>query len=185
MADVDREEWVPKPASGTPARGSWPPFQPGHELSTRHGAYSPRRVDPLAAELVDLVLADPTCAYLQAARWRAGLWAWARAEARVQLLTEWLADHGEGVDSDGSIAPALTALRMWEVRASNARSRLGLDPLSAARLGRDVTAAQVDMARLLSGLDDPPGAAGVQVVRVDGEAEGGGDSESGAESESG
>jgi hypothetical protein len=42
------------------ARGySWPPFEPGHTLSTRHGAYSPRRVEPLAAELVELALADP------------------------------------------------------------------------------------------------------------------------------
>jgi hypothetical protein len=73
----------------------------------------------------------------------------------VQLLTEWLADHGEGVDEVGNVAPVLGALRLWEVRAANCRSRLGLDPLSAARLGRDVTAAQVDMARLLSGVVEP------------------------------
>jgi len=139
-----------------PARGySWPPFEQNNQVSVRHGAYSPRRVDPLARELVDITLADPKCTYLAAPRWRPGVWAWARAEARVQLLTEWLADHGEGVDDEGNVAPVLAALRLWEVRAANARSRLGLDPLSAARLGRDVTAAEIDMARLLSGVVGP------------------------------
>jgi hypothetical protein len=37
-----------------------PPFEPGNQLATTyHGAYSPRRVDPLAAELVAVVLDDP------------------------------------------------------------------------------------------------------------------------------
>jgi hypothetical protein len=139
------------------ARPDWqrPPFEPGNEVAVRHGAYSPRRVDPLARELVDQALADEALAYLRAPRWRAGVWAWARAEARVQLLTEWLADHREGVDELGTVAPVLGALLRWEVRASNARTWLGLDPLSAARLGRDVTATSVDMARLLSGLHAP------------------------------
>src|SRR5438874_771269 len=42
---------------GEAARGySWPQFPPGHTLTLRHGAKSPRRVDPLAAELVARVL---------------------------------------------------------------------------------------------------------------------------------
>ena len=55
------------------------PFRPGNLVALRHGAYSPRRVEPLAQELVDVVLADPSTACLQAARWRPAVWAWARA----------------------------------------------------------------------------------------------------------
>jgi hypothetical protein len=54
---------------GVPARNySWPPFAKNHELSARHGARSPRRVDPLASELVGQLLADDDVAYLPAAR---------------------------------------------------------------------------------------------------------------------
>ncbi|MGH3679892.1 MAG: hypothetical protein ACRDT2_06500 [Natronosporangium sp.] len=152
--EVDRGGY--RPPSGLPARGySWEPFTDGNTVAQRHGAYSPRRVEPRAAELVDQVLADPGTAYLQASRWRAAVWAWARAETRVELLTEYLADHvgGAGLDAEGDISPALRALGKWESIALHHRSRLGLDPLSAARLGRDTAAGAVDMARLLSGLD--------------------------------
>lgn len=154
-AEVDRTGY--RPASGMPARGySWEPFQPGNLVPLRHGAYSPRRVEPLAQELVDVVLADPSTAYLQAARWRPAVWAWARAEARCQLLGEWLMDRADpaGLDEAGDITPALRALSKWESIALHHRGRLGLDPLSAARLGRDQAASAVDMARLLSGLAD-------------------------------
>jgi hypothetical protein len=41
-----------------------PPFAPGNEVAaTYHGAYSPRRVDPLAAELVAVVLDDPQASH--------------------------------------------------------------------------------------------------------------------------
>jgi len=140
-------EWVPA------FPGQRPPFAPGHELSTKHGAYSPRRVDPLAAELVDTLLADPDLAYLTAPSYRPAVLAWARAEAQVQLLDEHLAELGTSPDfGDKRVAAAYTAHHRAETRADNARRRLGLDPLSRARLGRDITqgAVQADLARLLS-----------------------------------
>jgi len=144
MGDV--EGWTPE------FDGQRPPFppgndlgvklQPGHELSTRHGAYSPRRVEPLAAELVDQVLDDPDIPYLQMPSYRLAVWAWARAEAQVQLLTEYLADRagesGVGDLDDESIRAAYLLLHRAEARADRSRSKLGLDPLSRARLGRDV-----------------------------------------------
>lgn len=137
--------------NGGPARGyAWEPFQPGHTLSTRHGAYSPRRVDPLAAQLVDAVTEAAT--YLDDACYAPALWAWARAEARVQLLTEWIDEHGL-LDEDGKPRGAADLLIRCERLAAEGRARLGLDPLSRARLGRDVTAAQVDLAQLLAALD--------------------------------
>ncbi len=118
-----------------------PPFEKGHTLTMTHGAWSPRRVDPLATELVeqmadlDYLVSDPS--------YRPALWAW----ARVQLISEWLDEHGP-LDDDGTPRPALDALHRFERLAADARSRLGLDPLSRARLGRDVTAAKFDLARL-------------------------------------
>ncbi|MBB5075833.1 hypothetical protein [Nonomuraea endophytica] len=147
------EGWTPR------FPGQRPPFQPGHELSVRHGVYSLRKVDPVARELVAEVLADPECAYLGKPRWRGALEAWARAEAQVRLLMayqEGLAEvSGDGVGdlADERVRAAYALLHRAENRAARERSRLGLDPLSAARLGRDVAAAGVDMAKLLSGLD--------------------------------
>ena len=133
---VAPEGWVPS------FPGQRPPFQPGHELSIHHGAYTPRRVDPLATELVERMLADPDVGYLGSASNRPALWAWARAEAQVQLLTEYLAnragDDGIGDLTDARTKAAFELLHRAESRAESGRTRLGLDPLSRARLGKDV-----------------------------------------------
>lgn len=165
MSEETRSEWVPE------FEGQRPPFQPGNQVgrhfepgnvpaNATHGAYSPRKFDPLARELVDGVLANPATGYLQAPHWRPALWAWARAEAQVQLLTEWLATQGEktrdGVGDLGSerVRSAYLLLHRAEARATTGRTRLGLDPLSAARLGRDKTAAALDAAQLMKQLAD-------------------------------
>jgi hypothetical protein len=104
------------------------------------------------------VLADPSADYLLAPRYAAAVWAWARAEAQVQLLTEYLAQAGEAagdgvgdLESD-RIRSAYLLLHRAEARALSGRRALGLDPLAAARLGRDRAAAQVDTARLMAEL---------------------------------
>jgi hypothetical protein len=145
--ETGREEWVPA------FEGQRPPFQPGNdvgrqfepgnELSTHHGAYSVRRVDPLARELIETVLGDEATAYLRAPRWAAELAAWARAEAAVLLLEKYLAKKAEeaGGDmadlADERVRSAMTYLHRCEARAAERRKQLGLTPLSAARLNRD------------------------------------------------
>jgi hypothetical protein len=133
--------------------GQRPPFAPGNELSLRHGVYSPRRVEPLVAQLVEQRLADDATAFLRQPAYRPALFSWARHEARVLLLDEWLQRHVEA--TDGCVGckecePKAEQLLKFEKSAAMQRGRLGLDPLSRARLGRHVVAAQVDMARLLS-----------------------------------
>lgn len=146
-------EWVPA------FEGQRPPFEPGHELSMRHGAYSPRRVDPLAETFVALVVADPVGLPAAAPQYRPALWAWARAEAQVQLLTEYLekaaeeTEDGIGDLDDDAVRAAYLLLHRAEARADRSRARLGLDPLSAARLGRDRAAGAVDMARLMAEME--------------------------------
>lgn len=149
-----------EPAAGLPARGySWAPFEQGNTAALQHGAYSPRRVDPLAAELVTEVVVralEPgsATAYLAEPSFRPALWAWARCEVRVQLVTEWLMDRGSDVTDDGEVVPAAEYLRRWEAQALKHRERLGLDPLARAKLGKDLAAGSVDMARLMAELDD-------------------------------
>ena len=154
-------------AVDTPERPSWqrPPFEPGHTLSMQHGAYSRRRVDPLAVAYADsIIAADPE---LGTPRWAGAVWALARSEAQVELLGSYLALAGErSGDSVGDLADprvlaAYSLLHKAETRAHALRGRLGLDPLSAARLGRDRASASLDMAALMKALadrDDRPGA---------------------------
>ena len=145
-------DWVPA------FRGQRPPFAPGNELAAVHGAYSPRKVEPLAIEIRSAVLADPSAAYLLAPRWAAAVWAWARAEAQVQLLTEFLTARGvESHDGLGDleeerVMSAYRLLHQAEARALSGRRALGLDPLSAARFGRDRAATAHDTAAVMAQL---------------------------------
>ena len=164
------------PDSG--ARGySWPPFEPGNEVATVHGAHSERRVGPLAEQIATALLTHPeTPPYVREPSYAAVVRAWSRAKAVVELLWRWLAEH----DSDAALADlttteedaefgkgtaskrttsrhvesVLTQLHRHEVRAMNLRSRLGLDPLSRARLGKDVAAQRVDLARYFAELQN-------------------------------
>lgn len=150
--------WVPAFA------GQRPPFEPGNTLAaSTHGAYSPRWVEPLAAEFVALMLADPTVpGYVKAPAYRAELYALGRAEAQVQLISEWLAKQGErcgepvGDLGSESVRAAYLLLHRAEGRASSSRSRLGLTPTAAARMGKHVAqgqAANADVAKAMARLE--------------------------------
>src|SRR5204862_4660396 len=122
-----------------------------NSLAEKHGAFSPRRVDPVAAALVEQVI--ELVPYLGDPSYEPAVWAWGRAEARVQVLAAWLDENGP-LDEAGDPRPALAALLQFERLASNHRTRLGLDPLSRAQLGRDVAAQHLDLARLYSEMED-------------------------------
>jgi hypothetical protein len=132
------------PGRGGAARGySWEPFKVGNEVRLRHGARSERRVDPVAAELVEALLADrpDLTAYPEA------VWGWARAEARCLLFADWHAqvgylDEGGNVRGGGHVAAA-------ENQAARLRERLGLDPLADATLRK----AQAEAVALVADLD--------------------------------
>lgn len=153
-------------------RYQWPDATPGNLIALKHGAYSDRMVEPRAQALLDEVVESATWwtpADAPAAR------AWAVAEARCQLVSEYLAqvggDAGGMVDGEGAVRPAATHLLRLEARAESLRSKLGLDPLSRARLGRDTAAGAVDLAALFArlaseGAADSPGSG--PVVPVDG-----------------
>jgi hypothetical protein len=124
--------------------------QPGNTLALSHGGWSDRIVNPLARELV--AHAQGLVEYLRDPSYDVAVWAWARTEARVLVVSAWLDEHGT-IDENGTPRPAAAQLLQWENLASKQRQRLGLDPLSRAALGRDVAASKLDLARLYEQLD--------------------------------
>lgn len=139
--------WVPE------FPGQRPPFQPGHELSMKHGAGSPRKRDPIAQALAAELLMDDSVGYLKAPRFAAAVQAWAQAEAKVALISDWVDSMPieKAAESKQGSTSALELLRKWETTASTHRARLGLDPVSAAKLGRDVSQGrQADAATALT-----------------------------------
>lgn len=143
------------PESWTPEfEGQRPPFVPGNTVAQRHGAYSERVVAPLARALVDELLAgsavdgSPT-AYLLEPSYRPALEAWGEAEARASRFAAALASH-EDCDGCKRCSGWDEKLRRWQATAITHRQRLGLDPLSRARLGKDVASARLDVAQLMA-----------------------------------
>lgn len=151
--------------------GQRPPFTPGNDLAVKHGAFSDRRVDPVANRYRDEVLSDPTTTYLTAPRFANQLWQWCVASARVELLTIWVDSmpvDQQTYSGKGQVSP-LELLRKWMSTLQTLSARLGLDPLSSARLGKDIaTSRQASAATMLTELraiheaagtanDTPPG----------------------------
>jgi hypothetical protein len=127
----------------------WADATPGNLLALKSGEWSPRFVDPLAADLVAAI--SPTVTWWQECDAPA-IWRWAQAEARHQLRVEYLADHRDDMTDDEVRAQELHLDKLAGT-AERLGSKLGLDPLSRARLGRDVAAGQVDLARLWAAED--------------------------------
>jgi hypothetical protein len=114
-----------------PRNYSWPPFEPGHELSLKHGADSPRKVEPIATRLAsELVDQAPWTA---GAQYAASVHAWAWTEAQAVLLRHYLDEHGL-IDGDGEPRPASARLDKVETRLIKLRSELGLTPQSMVKL---------------------------------------------------
>lgn len=133
-----------------PARGySWAPFQPGHFKSKKHGAYSDRVITPLAAEIANVVC--EARADLQAPEMQPAVLAYARSEAQLELLTAYVDEHGAVTDAGELTSAEKHRLRL-DTQTANHRSRLGLDPLSKAKLGKDIAATQVDLAQIFAAI---------------------------------
>jgi hypothetical protein len=117
--------------AGTTETPAWsrPPFEEGNLVALRHGARSPRVLQPI----VDAVLAEAAVSASWAMRpaFAAELTSWAWAEARCRVLRHWIDEHSllseESQQAAGELARA-------EARAATARDRLGLNPLALARL---------------------------------------------------
>ena len=141
--------WIPE------FKGQRAPFAPGNQLasgnfaSLTHGIYSPRRVEPLARQLVKEARETPGLDYLRAPRFKGALWDWARAEARSRLVNEWAAGlsmEEATAEPDGRTAP-LELARQLTVRAANMGDRLGLSPAAAENMAEEIRQAREQLRR--------------------------------------
>lgn len=156
----------------------WAPFEAENTAAVKHGIHSARMVVPLAEQILAERRADPTWPeFLNQPVYAAAVNAWARAEAMVALYTEYIAQQtpeemstefgqaeeditGDGVKGGDSTrrsrtrktGPSLEQWRKLEQHASLLRTKLGLDPLARARLGKDIASSQADMAQVMAQL---------------------------------
>lgn len=146
---VRRRRWVsgdleqrPDPRSGVDEHGDWtpvfegqrPPFQPGHELSLRHGAYSQLKLGTRVGELVELIRPDvPMLRPADELSVRLLAVTLARLERALAALETLESDEGSRLEADA---------RGWLNRATQLADKLGLNPTARARLGVDVAQAR-------------------------------------------
>jgi len=145
------------PATGQPwtpeFEGQRPPFQPGNELAVTHGAYSAKRIDPVANQFRDEILSAPAMQYLLEPQYAAVFWQYCRTAARIQAIEDALDGMSieEAAYSGRGQTSWLELLRKWTSTLTTLAARCGLDPLSYAKLGKDVNQArQADAATLLT-----------------------------------
>lgn len=170
---------APGTAGPAPAfEGQRPPFEPGNDAALVHGARSERYVGPLAARIAQELLEDANSPdHLREPLFAASVQAWARAEAMVTLL--WRSLDGQDIEAGlaavsttdetettvkgtttrkgtiRSLPSVIDQLRRWETTAAGLRSKLGLDPASAARVGRDLALTRhMNAAPLAAALDE-------------------------------
>ncbi len=128
-----------------------PDFTSGNLLGLRHGAFSDRLVRPRALEIAHGLADDGALpAYLAEPRYRPAVMAYAMTLARLERVESYLEGlAAEGVppelEADGTVKAATGLVMALERAADRHRDRLGLSPLAAARLGRDVAASQVSL----------------------------------------
>lgn len=123
---------------GGPARGyRWEPFKPGNTAGEKSGAFSERKISPLADQLA--AAAREAIPYLASDDFDAAVAAWSRAEAQAQLVFDWVDRHGV-IGEDGKPTVSLDWLIRFERLAAEQRARLGLDPTSRVRLEKDLAA---------------------------------------------
>jgi len=85
------------------------------------------------------------------------VWALARAEAKTQLVSEWLdrVEAGEIKANDHRIELATRNMQRWERQAQSSRDRLGLSLLARARIGKELYAPTIaDLAKMFAELTD-------------------------------
>jgi hypothetical protein len=112
-------------------RYSWPPLEPGHTLTLRHGARSHRTIAPLAESLAaELVESAPWVGH---PAFRSTLERWAFAEAQCIQRREWISEHGL-LAEDGSEQHSSAELARNEATAAKAAAELGLSPAAMVRV---------------------------------------------------
>jgi len=122
--------------TGQPARGySWPPFEKGHMLSVRHGAFSPRLISERAATIYAEL--EEKCSWLIETDAFA-VDTWCRARARLGMLQDYI-EEVAARDGIPAVKPYLwSEASRAESNVLKAEEALGLSPAGRAKLARDL-----------------------------------------------
>lgn len=125
-------------------------FAPGNRISATgnlsHGMHSKMAIKDRADHILLAMLEDPRCPdHLHTPAFAPALMAWSRAEAVASLAYDWMNDLWE---AEGPAAiftmhsvTGRTPSEVWkghEAFASSLRAKLGMDPVSYARISRDL-----------------------------------------------
>ena len=150
-----KREGLAQPGNG-PAGGPRPAFQPGHEVNLTHGT-DPRgrrvaeRLSPVAGVITASLLEMPQCPdWLKDPSFAYAISGWANAEARLLLYETWMDAQSDEVKylATGAQEPLISRWTRLSELAARHRGRLGLDPVSRVRIGKALTSAGVDIAKL-------------------------------------
>ena len=116
-----------------------PPFEPGHKINQRHGAYDVELVTADAAQMLADMRRDgaPWLNVVDGPE----LQAWLHAEAALRRVHAYLEQVG-WVDDKGKPRPATELWSRLDRAAARARAALGFNPTSRAALGRDTATAR-------------------------------------------
>lgn len=126
-------------------------FPPGNEASVTHGT-SPSsernrlRIERRARQFMSQALADPAMPdHLRSPSFRHAVWGWSKAEVMAEITWEWATGL---IEAEGLTAmmlpplpgtnPVFITVQSAERTAAWHRGRIGLDPVSYARIAKDL-----------------------------------------------
>jgi hypothetical protein len=140
-----------------------PPFAPGNDLSVTHGAYSPAIAGPRAERVLEELSGPGAPDYVRSPMFGPAMRLIASRVASAELAAEHLApmpvEQQMEPPKPGTSAP-IEILRKLDVAALGALSSAGLTPVSAAKMTKSLTGAQVDIAQLMADMADEDQAEG-------------------------
>ena len=158
-------ERPPDPRSGIDERGEWtpafpgqrPPVGAGNEAAATHGAYSERRIQPLADEWLKRLDATMRAAQVHAALDDVAREQLARSLARVDLLEQEIDDRRGWFTETGDLTPAASFLFPQDRTILAQLRELGLTVKSRSEIGLVDAGAQqmvalAEVTRLISAI---------------------------------
>jgi hypothetical protein len=141
-----------KNPSGMPAKGQAPEFEPGNTVAQVHGGGSrgaywldkrpTQAIAALAADIAERFLDGYCPPQLLMPQFKPAIESWARREARVVLLSDWLdtlpVEEWAVPQKTGAMKSPYEIYLTAEHSAAKARKDLGLDPSSYASILKDL-----------------------------------------------
>lgn len=127
-------------------------YEPGNKAAVTHGAWSEDLVKPDAERVLEELIPDGAPDYLRNPMFGPAV----RLAATRVAQAERVARHVESLPMDAQMEPPkpgtsapVEMSRKMDVAALGALATVGLTPVSAARLSKDITGATLDTAQMM------------------------------------